>query len=287
MFRLDADKSVRFCDGLTRRDFLHAGSLALLGLSMPDLVGLKAFGAIDPQKDINCILLFLVGAPSQIDTWDMKPNAPAEIRGPYKPIPTNADGIQICELFPRMAKQADKYSLIRSVYHTAAAVHDTGHQMMQTGRLFQGGIEYPHVGSVLSKIRGPKGDVPPYVLLPRPMGPTGGNLPHGQMAGFLGKAYDPFILNADPSAKDFKVPDRLPPPEITAVREERRRKLRAAIDGAVKAFEASPDARVMDENFHQAYTLMSSTKAREAFDVTQEPDATRQKYGMNKFGQSC
>src|SRR3989475_531525 len=120
MFRLDADKTVHFCDGLTRRDFLHAGSLTLLGLSMPDLVGLKAYGAISPEKDINCIFLFLVGAPSQIDTWDMKPNAPAEIRGPYKPIPTNADGIQISELFPRMARHADKFSLVRSVYHTAA-----------------------------------------------------------------------------------------------------------------------------------------------------------------------
>ncbi len=287
MIRLDAKKPVHLCDGLSRRDFLHAGSLALLGFSLPQFLALKAEGAVRGDTDMNCIMLFLLGAPSQLDTWDMKPDAPAEVRGPYRPIPTNVPGIRISEIFPRMAQHADKYSIVRTVYHTAAAVHDTGHQMMQTGRLFQGGIEYPHVGSVLSKIRGPKGDVPPYVLLPRPMGPTGGNLPHGQMAGFLGKAYDPFILNADPSAKEFKVPDLLPPPEITAVREERRRKLRAAVDGAVKAFEASPDARLMDENFHQAYTLMSSTKAREAFDVTQEPDATRQKYGMNKFGQSC
>jgi len=140
MFRLDADKPVHFCDGMTRRDFLHAGSLAFLGLSVSDLMSLKAFGAVDPSKDMNCIMLFLVGGPSQLDTWDMKPNAPAEIRGPYKPIPTNVSGIQICEVFPRMAKHADKYALVRSVYHTAAAVHDTGHQMMQTGRLFQGGL---------------------------------------------------------------------------------------------------------------------------------------------------
>ncbi len=87
-----------------------------------------------------------------------------------------------------MAKHADKYALIRSMYHTAAAVHDTGHQMMQTGRLFQGGIEYPHMGCVLSKLKGPKGDVPPHVLLPHPIGNTGGNMPHGQTAGFLGKS---------------------------------------------------------------------------------------------------
>src|SRR5881398_1231956 len=281
MFRLDADRPVSFCDGLRRRDFLHAGSLATLGLSLTDWFGLRALGATG-APDTNCILLMLIGGPSQLDTFDMKPNAPVEIRGPYRPIKTNVPGIEISENFPRTAKHADKFSLIRSAYHTAAAVHDTGHQMMQTGRLFQGGIEHPHYGCVLSKLKGPKGDVPAHVLLPRPMGPTGGNLPHGQMAGYLGKAYDPFILNADPSAKDFKVPDLLPPPEITPIREERRRKLRAAVDGTVKAFEASPDARLMDENFHKAYTLISSTQAREAFDLKQESEETRKKYGMNK-----
>ena len=140
MLRLDADKPVEFCDGLRRRDFLHAGSLSFLGLGLNQLFGLKALGAVDSAKsEINCIMLMLVGGPSQLDTWDMKPNAPAEIRGPYKPIKTNVSGIEISENFPRMAKQADKYALVRSVYHTAAAVHDTGHQMMQTGRLFQGG----------------------------------------------------------------------------------------------------------------------------------------------------
>jgi len=287
MLRLDADKAVHFCDGLTRRDFLHAGSLALLGLSMPDLVGLKAFGALDPNKDVNCILLFLVGAPSQIDTWDMKPNAPAEIRGPYKPISTNADGVQISELFPRMAKQADKYSLIRSVYHTAAAVHDTGHQMMQTGRLFQGGIEYPHIGCVLGKLKGPNGDVPPHVLMPHPIGNTGGNMPHGQTAGFLGKQYDPFVLNADPSAPNFKVPDMLPPDYIASVRVDRRRSWRAEIDKAVSYFESSQDAKLMDSTFDQAYTLMSSAKARQAFELAEEPDKVRDRYGKNRFGMGC
>jgi len=254
---------------------------------MPDLAGLKAYGAVSPEKDVNCIFLFLVGAPSQIDTWDMKPNAPAEIRGPYKPIPTNADGIQISELFPRMARHADKFSLVRSVYHTAAAVHDTGHQMMQTGRLFQGGIEYPHIGCVLAKLKGPKGDVPPHVLMPHPIGNTGGNMPHGQTAGFLGKTFDPFVLNADPSDPNFKVPDMLPPDYISAVRVDRRRSWRDAIDKAVSYFESSQDAKLMDSTFSQAYTLMSSAKAREAFELGQEPQTMREKYGMNRFGQGC
>ncbi len=285
MIRLDAERPVSFCDGLRRRDFLHAGALAYLGLTLTDLLALKAFGAAD--ADVNCIMLFLVGGPSQLDTWDMKPNAPAEIRGPYKPIPTNADGIQISEVFPRMARHGDKFSLVRSVYHTAAAVHDTGHQMMQTGRLFTGGIEYPHVGCVLSKLKGPKGDTPPHVLLPRPIGNTGGNLPHGQTAGFLGKTYDPFVLNADPSDPKFKVPDLLPPEYVTALRVDRRRAWRQLVDGAVKELESSADAKLLDSTFHQAYTLMSSARAREAFDINLEPEKIREKYGRNRFGQSC
>src|SRR6266508_3441969 len=217
MCRFDAEKTVSFCDGMRRRDFLHAGALGFLGMSLPDLFALEASGTINTgntgntDNDKNCIFLMLLGGPSQVDTFDMKPNAPAEIRGPYRPIKTSADGIQICEVFPRTARHADKFSLVRSVYHTAAGVHDTGHQMMQTGRLFQGGIEYPHIGCVLGKLRGPKGDVPPHVLLPRPIGNTGGNMPHGPTAGFLGKGFDPFVLNADPSDPHFRVPDMLPP----------------------------------------------------------------------------
>ncbi len=288
MLRLDADKPVEFCDGLRRRDFLHAGSLASLGLGLNQMFGLKALGATDNSKaDVNCIMLMLIGGPSQLDTWDMKPNAPAEIRGPYKPIKTNVSGIEISENFPRMAKHADKYALIRSVYHTAAAVHDTGHQMMQTGRLFQGGIEYPHIGCVLAKLKGPNGDVPAHVLMPHPIGNTGGNMPHGQTAGFLGKTFDPFVLNADPSDPNFKVPDMLPPDYLSALRVDRRRNWREMIDHTVSKFETSQDARLLDATFHQAYTLMSSQKAREAFELAKEPEDVRQRYGLNRFGQSC
>src|SRR4026209_1389359 len=200
MFRLDADKPVHFCDGYTRRDFLHAGSLGLMGFGLNHFLSLKAEGAVPEDKDLNVIQLFLVGGPSQLDTWDMKPEAPSEIRGPYKPIKTNVPGIPISEIFPRMATHAVKFALIRSVYYAGVAVHDAGHQVMQTGRLFQAGTESPHVGSVLGYLKGPKGDIPPHVLLPRPIGNTGGNMPHGQSAGFLGKAYDPFVLGSDPSA---------------------------------------------------------------------------------------
>lgn len=286
MFRLDAEKKVHFCDGMSRRDFLHAGSLGMLGLTMPSYFALKAEGRVS-NEDKNCIFLFLVGGPSQLDTFDMKPDAPAEIRGPYKPIRTSSPDIQISEIFPRTAKHADKFSIIRSMYHKAAGVHDTGHQMMQTGRLFLNGLEQPHAGSVLGYLRGSKNDLPPHVMLPRPIGPTGGNMPHGQTAGFLGKSHDPFVLNADPSAPNFEAPDMLPPEYISATRIDRRRSLRGMIDESVEYFESNLDAKLLDDSFNQAYTLMSSANAREAFDLSQEPEKVREKYGMNKFGQSC
>ena len=288
MFRLDADKRVHFCDGVTRRDFVHAGALAFLGLSMPQFLKLKAMGAVKSNTDVNCIQLMLVGGPSHLDTWDMKPDAPASIRGPFKPIKTNVSGIEISEIFPRMAKNADKFALLRSVYHTAAAVHDTGCQMMQTGRLFQGGLESPNYGSVLRFERGARGDMPPNVLLPYPIGQLGGNLPHGDTAGFLGKGYDPFVLNADPADPAFKVPDMLPPDYISAVRVDRRRSWRQEVDKSVQYFEESnPDSKLMDATFSQAYTLMTSAKAREAFELSQEPEEVRKRYGMNRFGQGC
>jgi hypothetical protein len=286
MIRLDAPKPASLCDAPTRRDFLHAGSLATLGLTLPGYLRAKdAPGAKD--SDVNCIMLFLLGGPSHIDTWDMKPNAPAEVRGPFQPIQTNATGIQISEIFPRMATHADKFSLVRSVYHTATAVHDTGHQMMQTGRLFTGGVEHPHVGCSLGYLKGGRGELPAHVLLPRPMGRTGGNLPHGQTAGYLGKNHDPFVLNADPSVPNFKVPDLLPPDYISPIRAERRQKLREAVDGALESFEKNAAAKQLDDNFNLAYRLMSSPKAREAFAIEKEPEKVRDRYGRTRFGQCC
>ena len=286
MIRLDAARPATFCDGLSRRDFLHAGAIAPLGLTLPAFQRAKAAHA-GKDGDVNCIMLFLVGGPSQLDTFDPKPNAPAEIRGPFKPIPTNVAGTQISEIFPELAKHADKFSIVRSVYHTATAVHDTGHQMMQTGRLFSGGVEHPHVGCALGYLKGGRGELPAHVLLPKPIGRTGGNLPHGHTAGYLGKPHDPFILNADPNAAGFKVPDLLPPDYITGIRAERRQKLREAVDGATAAFEQNAAAKQLDDNFALAYKLMSSAKAREAFALEKEPDKTRDRYGRTRFGQSC
>ncbi|MGA7411487.1 MAG: DUF1501 domain-containing protein [Bryobacteraceae bacterium] len=221
--------------GLRRRDLLRAASLQALGLGMAHLLGGDAKGSVGfARPDAACILLMLVGGPSQLDTFDMKPDASSEVRGPYRPIKTNVPGIEISEIFPRTARQADKFAIIRSMHHDAIPMHDAGHQLMQTGRVSEAGIEYPHIGCVLSRLCGSKGVAPFHVLLPGPVVNTGGGLSHGQSAGFLGAEFDPFI--AEP---------------------------------------ASPGPRLMP----------SATS--EAFNLNREPESVREKYGLNRFGQSC
>ena len=288
MLNLTSNAKAHTCDGVSRRDFIQVGSLGAVGLSLPKLVEAQEAGAVKGEHDDkNVIMIFNLGAPSQIDTFDPKPDAAAEIRGPFSPIQTASPEMLLTEILPRHAKIADKFSVVRSVYHTAAAVHDTGHQMLQTGRLFTGGINTPHAGCALSYLRGRKTDLPAHAILPEPMGSTGGNLPHGQDAGFLGKAYDPFVLNADPSKKDFEVPDLLPPAEIGEARLNRRRRLRDIVEDTVKEFENSENADLLGSNFEAAFRLMTSPEAREAFDLSKEPEKVRQRYGLNRFGQCC
>jgi hypothetical protein len=264
------------------------GSLGAAGYSLAQHAQAKEQGLVaDGNDDRSVIMIFNLGAPSQLDTWDMKPDAPAEIRGPFKPIATNASGIEISEIFPRHAEIADKISFVRSCYHTSAAVHDAGWQMMQTGRQFSGGVETPHVGAVASYLQGRRTDLPPFVVLPEIMGRGGGNLPNGQAGGFLGKSHDPFALNADPSKDNFEVPDLLPPADIGTVRLDRRRRLRDLVDDTVKSFDASDNAKLLDSNFETAYRMMTSAQAREAFDLSKEPASVRDRYGRTRFGQCC
>ncbi len=280
MLRLDGPISVPLCQGLSRRDFLHAGSLAFLGLTLPELELLKARGLADPSNQMNCIFLLLLGGVPQLDTWDMKPDAPAEIRGPYQPISTQTPGIQISQLFPRMAQHTNKLALIRSFHHTNPA-HPQAQQWMQTGRPPSAGIEYPHLGCVVEKLSKARGDLPSHILLPfKPK--------RGQSAGFLGKTHEPFVIDSDPSNREFQVRDLLPPDYVSALRVERRLGFRRLVDRAFKRFEeGSTPTRLLDSNFAQAYQIISSSEAREAFDLELEPEKLRRRYGMNQFGQSC
>ncbi len=198
----------------------------------------------------------LNGGPSQLDTWDMKLQ-----RSGLHPGSIQADqndyvsGIEISRFFRAMARAlpTSLRCCAPRVLHRRRPAHDTGCQMMQTGRLFQGGLESPNYGSVLRLEKGARGDMPPNVLLPYTIGQLGGNLPHGDTAGFLGKGFDPFVLNADPSDPDFKVPDLLPPDYISAVRVDRRRNWRQMVDQSVQYFEeTNQDSKLMDATFNQS-----------------------------------
>lgn len=287
MLTFTGDGKTTTCDGRTRRDFMQVGALGAIGLSLPQYLAAKEQSGQSTNDDRACIMIFNLGAPSQLDTFDMKPNAPAEVRGPFNAINTSAPGIQLSEILPLHAKIADKIGFVRSVNHTGAAVHDAGWQMMQTGRQFAGGVNTPHAGAVLSYLKGRKTDLPPFVVLPETMGRGGGNLPNGQAGGFLGKAMDPFSLMADPSVANFKVPDLLPPADIGTVRLNRRRSMRDIVDARVSEFEASESAALLDGNFQAAFRLMTSDQARGAFDLTKEKPEVRERYGMNRFGQCC
>jgi hypothetical protein len=291
MLQFEGSKRVRFCDGLSRRDFLKVGAISAgaVGLSLSDMLKMKqAHAAPRDKDDINCILLFLIGAPSQLDTWDLKPNATDTVRGPFKPIKTNVPGVEIGEHFPLMAKMADRYAIIRSVYHKAAAIHETGHQMMQTGYLFRGGQEYPHYGAVMSHLRGRSSTgLPPFVVMPGPIGNTGVSVSHGQGAGYLGTKHEPFFLRGDPAAPGFTISDVNAPAGVDPARLKSRKALLDAVDGAQRAFDSTEDSRSRDNAYEQAFGLIFAEKAKKAFDVTSEDTEVRNRYGRNTFGQSC
>jgi uncharacterized protein (DUF1501 family) len=175
---------------LSRRTFLQTTA----ALALPTVASAA------PAGDVNCIFLTLVGGPSQLDTWDPKPDAPAEVRGPFRPIATRIPGIRFTELFPRMAAAADQFAVVRSVHHTAAPVHEAGLQLMQTGRLADPGSVVPHFGARLSAAKGGRGSVPANVLLPGPLGHTGLTIDRGQSAGSLGEDHNPRPIRLDITA---------------------------------------------------------------------------------------
>ena len=171
---------------LTRREFVHMGAAA--ALSLPALS--SRIGA--PQPAQSCITILLVGSPGQLDTWDMKPAAPSQIRGPFRPISTNVPGIEICEHFPQMARLADRYALVRSLHHAGPPLHEPGQRLLLTGQDFGPGDEQPYCGSVIAKVLGSHNDLPTAVLLPGPLRDTGAGGLHGQTAAHLGASYEPW-----------------------------------------------------------------------------------------------
>ena len=275
------------CENFHRRDFLKAGVLGVAGgLSMTDLFALQARAAEsagDATKQTpteSVILIWQGGGPSHIDTWDPKPDAPAEIRGTFDTVDTNVSGIQISEHLPLTAKQMDKIAIIRSVT-TNEGAHERGTHYMLTGFEPLPGFEVPGYGAVASKFRGGRSALPPYIAIPN-------ELDYGGGAGFLGAALNPFSPSGDPASANFTVRDLDLPGGMSVDRADHRRALREVIDGSFKRFEAGSDkVRATGEFYNRAYGLLSSSDARAAFDLKKESDGVRNAYGRNRFGQSC
>ena len=243
MLTLTDRGSIRSRSGVSRRGFLQAGALGSVGLSLPQWMTASASSALrGDSNDRSVIVIFNVGAPSQLDTFDPKPDAPAEVRGPFRPIRTRSPEIRISEILPRHLQLADRFSLVRTCMHKAAAVHDTGRQLMQTGRLATGGVESPNAGCAVGYLRGGKSGLPPHVVLPERMRPTGADLPQGQAAGFLGSGHDPFVCTAGSLWRP-----------IGEARLDGRRPWRCVVEDALDDFERNAGAAATDSNVEAAY----------------------------------
>ena len=282
----------RFCDGIRRRDMLRFGAAGAfgMGITLPSLLEhearLKANGV--ETKDTSLIIVFLQGGLSTIDTWDMKPEAPAEFRGDFSPISTVLPGVQISEHLPKISKVHDKFSLVRSFGH-ANSNHGQADHFMLTGYPhgpgFNGGLkpnnQKPCVGAVIGKELGPRGGVPAYVCLPRMHNSAG--------SSYLGSSATPFVVGADPNAPDFKVPDLAPPVAVQSRRLNDRRALLKTINRYEQStvIQANQGARAMRTFQEKAFELMTSDATKAAFDINSEPDAVRERYGRNMLGQSC
>jgi len=276
-----------YCDRVSRRQALRLGSVGLIGgLTLPRLLELEAVAATGrPAKAKSVIFLFLEGGPSTIDMWDLKPDGPAEIRGPYLPISTNVPGTFVGEHCPLTAKIADKFTILRSHSHKDNG-HDTGYHYCMTGykAAFADGqaggtpnnLLFPSLGSIVSRELGPRGNIPTYINLPDPMGSGG--------PGFYGPDYAPFVLETDPVQPDFEVRDLRLAPGVNESRLERRRKMLAALE---KRPTDAPANRVgvMSTYYEKAYQMITAPDARKAFDITAESDKTRERYGYTSLGQ--
>lgn len=283
----------------TRRQMLQAGGLGLLGLGWNPLAALSALAPPEtrtgPGKAKSVILIFNGGAPSHIDLWDPKPDATAEVRGIFSPIKTDVPGIHISELLPNMAKRMSKVALVRSVHHEHTG-HNSGMYWATAGRPYRidstlinpSRTDLPGVGTLvgwLAQRDGFSRGVPPYVITPFPHCDSTAYITPGQFGGCLGARFDPFVLNADPNAKDFKVRNLALDSSLSADRLEDRLGLLHGL-GEHSAPLASPQMAELDIFTQQAASILQSGKAAEAFDLSREPDSVRERYGRHSWGQS-
>jgi hypothetical protein len=293
------DRGSRLCDGLTRREWLRAGSLGFLGLSLPGLLQARQSGLGGGERTFgrarSCILLCLLGGPPQHETWDPKPDAPAEVRGPFKPIASAVPGLAVCELMPRTARLARHCAVLRAV-STRDNAHSSSGYYMLTGQPHQPtNVEnarpgkpndWPSLGAIVQRLRHRPGAMPAAVTLPEHIWNTG-NIPWpGQDAGWLGRTADPWLLFCDPSQPDFQIPALALPAEMPPLRFDERRSLLAQVNRHLDATDRGMWAARYDDQSRQAFDLLRSPKARRAFDLNHELPAVRDRYGRSRFGQS-
>jgi len=290
-----ADRRSSTCGGplaITRRQMVQVGGIGLLGLSLPELLRAR-----EPRPSTahatadHCIVVFLNGGPSHLDMWDMKPAAPAEIRGPFQPTATTVPGIHFSEHLPRMARQVHRCSVVRSVRHSvnnahAAAVYVglTGHDRGDANRAIGAGPEdYPSIGSVAGHCRPPEGSVVPYVSLPFITAEGAGGPPQpGFFGGWMGRGHDPLFVLRDPNAPGFGMPELSLVGDLNLRRVAQRRDLRARIGGS----QSDGRLQAMDTFQARAFDLLTSAATRRAFQIEREPMALREAYGRNIYGQS-
>ena len=276
------DKCFELPNHFSRREFMHVGFIGGLGLTLPGFLQMKAHGAQKfyeskegPAK--NVIHIYLPGGMAHQESWDPKPYAPLEYRGPFKSIPTKIPGVRFSENFKQSAKIADKITVCRSMTHGEAA-HERGTHNMFTGYRPSPAINFPSFGAVVSHELGSRKNLPPYVCVP--------NIPNEFAgSGYLSSSYGPFGLGSDPSSDNFKVRDLSLPDGIGDDRFSKRRSLLDTVDGHFRKVEKSDALGAMDKFYNDAYSLISSKEAREAFDMSKESDKIKERYGKNTAGQ--
>ena len=266
------------CDGVRRRDFLHLGVLTSLGLGVSDFFRLQARAA-SGGKAKACILIWLDGGPSHLDTFDPKPDAPAEVRSRFASIRTSVPGLHICEHLPRTAEIMREVALIRSLTHELGN-HDTGTRFMLTGHRPTPALEYPSLGSLVAHESGFTTALPPYIAIPNDA--TGGNSGAAR-AGYLPGAFSAFSTGGDPA----RVRDLQPPEGLSFGRGERRHEMLRKLDALSREVEEGPATHNRDAFYEQAYRLIASPEAKAAFQLDQEKPATHERYGRSRVGTGC
>jgi hypothetical protein len=276
----------RLCSGpWRRREFMRIGTLAMGGLTLPNLLARRAEAGLISEPDTSVILFWMWGGPSQFETWDMKPEAPAEFRGPLKPIPTTVPGMDICEYMPQQAQRAERFSLIRSLHHEMSA-HNDGSIEVLTGKTptvpdptSQARSEHPDFGMIASRHRGLRSDgIPQYVGLQK--------APFMTNPGYLGVSHRAFETG-DPSKPDFAPSNLTLATGIDNSRLDHRRSLVTQFDSFRKDIDQLHSLNGVDRFRSAAFTMLTSEKVVNAFDIAQEPADVRDRYGRHRWGQSC